>query len=358
MRKSFYILLLFISSIINAQTSVNSVLKYNKNAYFMQQVGIGTTTPAASLQVDGNASLGQNNTVSGSQYSVALGSGNTASATSANRSAIAIGTSSSVTGDNALSLGGKGNTVTGSAAIAIGTAITNNIIESIMIGNSSNVTTFLNNGSVGIGTTTPTNKLKVNGTLQATNSDGMLIYNHPQELSLFGTTFYLPSTKCQYVDTTDNYHYTSGVEIIPESLTGQPDAPQSIFSAIDPNSNLGYFQRITKANGFEFARARGFSLSLAEQVIFDSAQFLITSHGLGTNIVLQPSSGDGNVGIGTTTPQSVLDVASTNSGILFPRIADNASVTTPVEGMVIYSLALHKLQVYTGASWETIISAP
>jgi hypothetical protein len=200
---------------------------------------------------------------------------------------------------------------TGNAGTVVGTNFvgTTDNVGLLFKTNSANAMYISSAQKVGIGTTTPSNKLEVNGTLQATNSDGMLIYNHPQELSLFGSTFYLPSTKCQYVDTTDNYHYTSGVEIIPESLTGQPDAPQSIFSAIDPNSNNGYFQRITKANGFEFARARGFSSSLAEQVIFNSTQFLITSHGLGTNIVLQPDVSDGNVGIGVSgTPTYKLQI--------------------------------------------------
>jgi hypothetical protein len=419
------------------QTQTFTIVNLNGAA----QVGINTQTPTASLQVDGNASLGHNNTVSGSQYSVALGSGNTASATSANRSAIAIGSSSSVTGDYALSIGGKGNTVTGSGAIAIGSNITNNTIEAIMIGNSSNVTTFLNNGNVGIGTTTPSNKLEVNGTFQSTTDSLMRLYTGVQTLTVGGTQYSNPSAKCLGLVAGSNYVFTNGVEKVDPNLGG---GVQSVMAAFDTLTFTGYSARVDSGK-FEVNYVK-FGTSTTH-LYFDSTQIKLDSRGAGLPILLNPNSGDGNVGIGTASPskklevngsfivtnsiypngliradtannvhatlgdylgdvngtvvdvidglrqvqigadtlivqgsisrfyrnagnpetkiaintampQAVLDVVSANSGILFPRVANAAAVTSPVEGMVIYSLEAHKLQVYTGSTWETIISAP
>ena len=45
------------------------------------------------------------------------------------------------------------------------------------------------------------------------------------------------------------------------------------------------------------------------------------------------------VGIGTTTPQGALDVTSTNSGLILPRVANTAAVTSPVDGMLIYDIS-------------------
>lgn len=44
------------------------------------------------------------------------------------------------------------------------------------------------------------------------------------------------------------------------------------------------------------------------------------------------------VGVGTTMPQGTFNVVSTDSGFLFPRVANGAAVTVPVNGMVIYDV--------------------
>ncbi len=41
------------------------------------------------------------------------------------------------------------------------------------------------------------------------------------------------------------------------------------------------------------------------------------------------------VGVGTTTPEGALDVVSSNSGLVLPRVATTAAVTTPVDGMMV-----------------------
>jgi len=58
------------------------------------------------------------------------------------------------------------------------------------------------------------------------------------------------------------------------------------------------------------------------------------------------------VGVGTTTPEGALDVASTNSGVLVPRVANISAVTTPVNGMVIYDLSLNCFNFYENGAWS------
>jgi hypothetical protein len=71
-----------------------------------------------------------------------------------------------------------------------------------------------------------------------------------------------------------------------------------------------------------------------------------------------PLSGDdyltvlasGNVGIGTNAPAAILDVTSSNSGIIVPRL-NSIDVTTPVNGMIIYNPATDKFQGYADGIW-------
>lgn len=67
----------------------------------------------------------------------------------------------------------------------------------------------------------------------------------------------------------------------------------------------------------------------------------------------------GSLGIGTTSPNSssLLDVTSTTKGFLPPRMTTTQrdAIASPVEGLVIYNLTTHKLNVYTTA-WEQVTS--
>lgn len=57
------------------------------------------------------------------------------------------------------------------------------------------------------------------------------------------------------------------------------------------------------------------------------------------------------IGVGTNSPEGALDVVSTDSGFLMPRMADEAAVTTPVEGMQVYNTTTKKVMLYDGTQW-------
>jgi type VI protein secretion system component Hcp len=66
------------------------------------------------------------------------------------------------------------------------------------------------------------------------------------------------------------------------------------------------------------------------------------------------------VGVGTTTPNasSVLDLTSTNKGVLIPRIGDTTGVPTPPEGLIIYNKNTKSPYYYNGTRWMAFGALP
>ncbi len=65
-------------------------------------------------------------------------------------------------------------------------------------------------------------------------------------------------------------------------------------------------------------------------------------------------SNNGNVGIGSSSPTKVLDVASTSSGIIPPRMTTTQrdAISSPVAGEFIYNTTTNKLCCYNGTIWN------
>jgi hypothetical protein len=61
-----------------------------------------------------------------------------------------------------------------------------------------------------------------------------------------------------------------------------------------------------------------------------------------------------SVGIGTTTPNAsaILDLNSTNKGLLLPRVADTSSIASPVKGLVVFSNNSNKTWIHDGSRWQ------
>lgn len=70
--------------------------------------------------------------------------------------------------------------------------------------------------------------------------------------------------------------------------------------------------------------------------------------------------GSGNVGIGSTAPAALLDIASTTAGVMIPRMTSTQrkAIASPLEGLEVYDTTAHRMMVYDGTRWMEIGSDP
>jgi uncharacterized protein (TIGR02145 family) len=63
-----------------------------------------------------------------------------------------------------------------------------------------------------------------------------------------------------------------------------------------------------------------------------------------------------SVGIGTTSPAAMLDIQSTNNGVLFPRLttSERNAIATPPQSLIIFNTTTHCFETYIGTSWQKV----
>jgi hypothetical protein len=123
------------------------------------------------------------------------------------------------------------------------------------------------------------------------------------------------------------------------------------------SSSLGFNRRVATGaiyNGSAYAyqfqhtpSATQGSDNLAVQV-YNTAGTNVTAAALAIN-------GYGNVGIGTLSPAAALDITSTTSGFLPPRMSSNPA--TPAQGMIYYNTSTNCLMLYNGSNWQNLYCA-
>lgn len=65
------------------------------------------------------------------------------------------------------------------------------------------------------------------------------------------------------------------------------------------------------------------------------------------------------VGIGTNNPNAsaILEVSSSNKGLLIPRLASKASISNPVQGLLVYETGTNLLYQFDGSSWQKMLNS-
>jgi hypothetical protein len=273
------------------------------------------------------------------------------------------------------------NTATGSSLSPLHVRARN--IEAIYVGS---------NGRVGVGTTSPVSVLSVTGKTPAITLSNTYLSTQAWQIRNGGTSLGSGSF--------DIYNLTSKTS----ALVVQNDGNVNIGAASNPYNNSRLY--VYGGNNGANVDVRGNPKYLDQAVIelegsdydetFNSArlQYYGVANVFGTtmgypnknlgvlafggssnptSIIVTTDQSDlhigtnntermiitktGNVGVGTTTPRAILDVTSTTSGFLPPRLTtlQRDAIAAPAEGLMIYNLDTHKLNVFTG-TWEEIVS--
>jgi len=83
--------------------------------------------------------------------------------------------------------------------------------------------------------------------------------------------------------------------------------------------------------------------------------FILSTSSNNNDIVFRPN-GTGKVGIGNATPAAILDIASTTSGLLIPRMttAERDAIASPSNGLQVYNTVTNQLNYYNGSSWVAL----
>src|SRR3989344_3344609 len=305
-----------VNCVFNGSSAANGLLVPNGN------VGIGTTSPNNTIQVAnlinfddsvygtflgyqaGNANTGNNNSFIG--YQAGLNNTTGSSNSAMGRDALLYNTTgifNSAMGFNALYF----NT-TGDSNVAMGRALYSN-------------TAGVGNSAIGI------NALESNTTGNYNSAMG---------------------NSALYSNTTGNYNAAMGHSALYSNTIGVnnsamgENAGKSITTG-NFNTFLGYaagFDASQKVNAVNsMALGYGANTTADNQIVIGNSSV--------TQTLLK-----GKVGIGTTSPQGVLDVVSTTGAFIVPRMTTvQRDALTAVNGMIVYNTTGNQFNFYENGAW-------
>ncbi len=144
------------------------------------------------------------------------------------------------------------------------------------------------------------------------------------------------------------------------ATTTSPNSKLTLYGADDTIPSLGFAGgKFGMYNGTGVNALYGLLMGvLGTGDVYQQAQRIDGGTGV-YNILMQPNGG--SVSIGATSLSSasaLLDVQSTSKGFLAPRMTTTQrdAISSPAEGLIIYNLTTHKLNVRTVSAWEAVTS--
>jgi hypothetical protein len=335
-------------------------------------VGIGTSSPAAGLQI-GNASGLRQALISGGGYDLVLG---------ASGGAIFGFASQTI------------STVFNTAAVPLG--IGTNATQPLIFGTSGTEHMRLDSaGNVGIGTSSPAYKLDVSSSANSTNV--IAVTNTDTTTANYSTQAYFRlnvagnhigglkstarnlgglSTPALYLTTAGAYPIAFGLNdsATPSMVLDTSGnlgigtaSPTSILDVYGgdiyirlPGASSSTFRGIrfsSDTTGVGFVRSNASTGELRTEAGFSGFGGFATFYTDGSERMRIDVPG--NVGIGTAAPNAnaLLDVTSTTKAFMPPRMTTTQknAIASPTAGMMVYDSTLNKLSLYTTA-WETVTS--
>jgi len=209
-----------------------------------------------------------------------------------------------------------------------------------------------NGGNVGIGTSSPSYPLDVNGNVQIQSGNSLYFFSSSYSIRASTGLELKTSDVIRFLNgTTENMRIDSSgnVGIGTASPTEKLDVIGNSRAAIATSSDV-YFKAQNSAGSLFFLQkstSAAIYTPTSQPLIFDIA---------GERMRIDSS---GNVGIGATANASaILDAQSTTKGVRFPNMTttEKNAISSPAAGLVVFDTTLAKLCVYSGSAWQTITS--
>jgi len=226
-----------------------------------------------------------------------------------------------------------------------------------------------NGGNVGIGTTAPKTRLNINTDSNENNSANSKISTYADSNSIYGIGFShysnyglglfsgqaLDGSPAIMIENTGNVGIGTTTPIDYVSTAKNIQIVGTTYSALtlgasDSSTNNKFWRNIIRSST---SGAAVYQI----QTIDDSGGTEITALQItrSGNSVTQTVLPNGNVGIGTTTPNAnaILDVTSTTKAFMPPRMTSTQknAISSPTEGMAVWDLTTHTMSYYNGTAW-------